>query len=332
MRFRRALWVLVTCAVLLPLAATGFAHEDSTPAPDLRPHRGPVGEPQRDTFFSEGFEDTWPPAGWEIIQLGSSNTWASTTNASHGGVNSAWVHYGPQGDYQDEYLVTSAIDLSTVGAAYLEFYEDQSYWLGYGDHHYIGVSTTSQTDPGAFTMIVDWTPANHTIDEGFAGDPVTVSLQDYVGESVVYLCFRYTGDYADDWYIDDIRVYEPYQHDVAVMGVVPDDIQLTGGVPVTPQISVENMGSNPEDIDLELRISESGSQVYFESLPVHLEIGESVLVDFLDFLPAAGNYYHFQAASVLATDEDTSNDGGQSFCHSYTRTHVPLGWIHTNAG
>ncbi len=332
MRFRHARWVAVACVLLLTLAGVGSAHQDFTSAPDRGPVQNPVTEILRNTLFSEDFESSWPPAGWAIINLGPTYTWDSTNSASHGGANSAWVHYGPQGNYQDEYLVTPAIDLSTLSAAFLEFFEDQTYWVGYGDHHYIGVSTTSQTDPGAFTFIEDWTPANHPIEDGFAGDPVTVSLLGYVGEPVVYLCFRYTGEYADDWFIDDVRVYEPFQHDVAVLAIQPDDAMLTGGDPVTPQVTVENMGSNAEDFDLEVTIFESGSQVYFQGLNVHLEVGETTTVDFMDFIPAAGNYHYFQATSLLASDEDTSNDSRETFCNSYTKPHVPLGWIHTNAG
>ena len=119
MRFRRILWVLFTCAVVLPLAATSFAHGNFTVAPDRDSSQNPAGEPLRNTHFSEGFEDAWPPAGWEIIHLGSTYTWASTSAASHGGAKSAWMHYGAQGAYQDEYLVSPAIDLSALGAAYL---------------------------------------------------------------------------------------------------------------------------------------------------------------------------------------------------------------------
>ena len=333
-RIREIFALIALCAMMTTAAAVAIAHESagSTPAPVIANPHAPGSEPVRTDLFTEGFEGGFLPPGWATIHLGDTNVWAQTSAEAHGGTYSAWLEYGPQGTSQDEYLITPAIDLSTVGAAYLEFYEDQAYWPGYGDHHYIAISTTSQTDPAAFTMIVDWTPANHAIDDGFAGDPVTVSLLDYVGESVVYIAFRYTGSYADNWFIDDVRVYEPFAHDVAVLSISPDGAQFGDAELVGPQVVVENKGANLEDIDLILTIQESGVEVYNEGVNMQLGVGEQQIVDMPSFFAVAGNYYEFEATSILATDMDTSNDIAQSACDSYTQVHVPLGWMHTNSG
>jgi len=331
---REILSLLVLIALMTVVAGGVLAHESngSTPAPVLGTSMAPASDSDRTDLFNEGFEGSFPPAGWEVINLGNTHTWAQTSSKAHSGTYSAWVNYGVQGTSQDEWLVLPAIDLSTVGAAYLEFYEDQAYWPGYGEHHYIAVSTTSQTDTASFTTLVDWTPANHSIDEGFAGDPVTVSLLDYVGESVVYVAFRYTGSYADDWYIDDVRIYEPFAHDIAVLSISPDDEQCVDGQLIGPEVVVENKGANLEDIGLVLTIHESGVEVYNEGVNMQLDVGEQQTVAMPGFFVTAGNYYEFEATSILATDMDTSNDTAQSTCDSYTQVHVPLGWMHTNAG
>ena len=332
MPLRRILHVSALLSATLLWAVAAGAHAGYTAAPDNGSSKTAPTDFHRTDLFNEGFETSVPPTGWAVIHLGASYTWAQTSSAAHGGTYSAWLHYGPQGIPQDEYLVTPAIDLSAIGAAYLEFFEDQAYWPGYGDHHYLGVSTTSQTDPAAFTFIADWTPANHTIDEGFAGDPVTVSLADYVGQSQVYLCFRYTGEYADDWYIDDVRIYEPFAHDVAILDITPNDEQFTDGLLITPQVTVENKGANPESVDVRLVITESGLEVYNTLLTQALAVGEILALPFPDFTAVGGNYYHLNAEAVLPGDMDTTNNTRENDCNSYTQSHVPLGWLHTNAG
>jgi len=314
---------------VLALAAPLAAHEGFTPNPQPLP--GPAPEPPRTDLLNEGFEDAWPPAGWAVLNEGNTYTWNRTTAKKHSGAYSAYVHYGSQASWQDEYLVTDALDLTGMTAVFLEFYEDQAYWSGFGDHHYIGVSTTSQTDPAAFTMIQAWTPADHTIN-GFAGDPVTVNLSDFAGEPVVYLCFRYIGTYADDWYIDDITVYEPFEHDVAVEALLPDGEQFTAPGPLSPRVVVNNHGQNPEIFDVSLAISESGAAAYYEVLACTLAVAEHDTLDFPDLSLAAGNYYLLDATTLLAGDMDTSNDAAGAFDDTYTQSHVPLGHFHTNAG
>ncbi|MEZ4398169.1 MAG: choice-of-anchor J domain-containing protein [Candidatus Krumholzibacteriia bacterium] len=329
MRNGLALHALVTALLLAVGAAPSLAHEAFSQNPD--PAHGPVPNFPRTDLLQESFEAGVPPTGWAIIQLGSSNTWEATSNYVHSGDFSAYVRYGPQGSPQDEYLVTPALDFSAFASAYLEFYEQQQYWPGYGEHHYIGVSTTSQTDPAEFTMLVDWTPANHAID-GFASDPEVVDLSAYAGEDTVYVCFRYQGTYADNWYIDDVRVYEPFDHDLVLATLAPGDAQFGDGDPLQPQVHVLNRGTNAEDFDLVLQIEESGALVYQETQSLHLEIGEGQDVSFPDFLVAAGNYYRLHAEAQLASEEHPEDNVLDRVCNSYTQRHTPLGWIHTNAG
>lgn len=328
---RRAMFT----ALLLGLGlAPAIAHEAFTPNPD--PAAAPPYQPTRSDILNEGFEGSWPPAGWAVIHLGTSFTWQRVSNYVHTGQYAARMHYGPQGVLQDEYLVTPALDFSSLEAAYLEFHEAQQYWEGFGEHHYIAVSTTSQTDPSAFTMLVDWTPANHVIDGilDFAGadDPTTVALHAYIGEPVVYLAFRFYGEYADDWYVDDVRVYEPFNHDVAVQSVMPDGIQFTEGGAITPSVEVENIGRSAEDIELLVTIEESGAPVYSQVLPIHLELGDLQTVNLPTLYAQAGNYYRLHAEAQLVSDESPANNVRDASCDSYSQPHVPLGWFHTNSG
>jgi len=328
---RRAMFT----ALLLGLGlAPAFAHEAFSPNPD--PAAAPPYLPERNDILNEGFEGSWPPAGWAVIHLGSSTTWHRVNTYVHSGQYAARMHYGPQGVLQDEYLVTPALDFSSLEAAYLEFYEAQQYWEGFGEHHYIAVSTTSQTDPAAFTMLVDWTPANHVIgsmlDFPGAEDPVTVALHAYVGEPVVYLAFRFYGEYADDWYVDDVRVFEPFDHNLALQSLTPDGLHLADRSSITPSVRVENLGKMSEDFELLVAIAESGTPVYTQTLPMHLEVGAEETVDLPSFYALGGNYYRLHAEALLPTDQAPADNARDAKCSSYTLPHVPLGWFHTNSG
>jgi hypothetical protein len=295
---------------------------------------GRLAEPAEDRpndILLEDFEEGWLPADWSTIVSDPENTWARTELKSHSEQYSAWVHYGPQGVVLDEWLVSPAMDFSDRSRIYLEFYEDQQYWSGFGSHHYIAISTTDPGDPSSFTILEDWTPENHTI-TGFDGSAVFVDLSDFVGETQVYLAFRYYGEWADSWFIDDVRVYYPDQLDAACLEVTPDHEQFEGGDTVVPRAVISNLGGDAFSIDVGMDIFESGVLVYSELLAIDLDPAEIDTLEFTTFELSSGNYYTLEARTYLLDDEFPPNDVSTGFMDTYTEDHAPLGWLHTNAG
>jgi hypothetical protein len=194
---------------LCAFSGLALAHDAENPHPVGNPshaHMGLTGD--RDDLIFESFEESVPPAGWMIMTSGAATTWEQTDMMANSGMYSAVVFFGPQGAFQDEWLVTSALDFSAGVAPMLEFYEAQAWWDGYGLEHQICVSTTVPDDPGAYDVVASYTPDTHTIPAEFGGPPVTVDLSAYVGNATVYVAFRYLGDWADTWYIDDVRIYD----------------------------------------------------------------------------------------------------------------------------
>lgn len=314
---------------MLVLASSAYAHDDRAYNPD-RYSEGPVWEPTRTDVVNESFEGTFPPAGWATFSQGNSTTWVQVETARTG-MYCAAVFYGPQGTTQDEWLVTPALDFSTLAEIRLEFYEEEDYWADYGDHHYVMVSTTSQTDPAAFTIVEDMTPTNHSVG-GFAGSPATADLSAYAGEPVVYVALRYTGSWADNWYVDDFRIFEPWLHDVAVVDIVPDDWQFTGGATMPIQAIFDNPGRSIETFDGVCTIYENGIQVYQEtSSIVDLASGESRNVMFPAITMTSGSFYEVEVDAALGTDMDLSNNIGTATFDTYSLPHVPLGFLNTQA-
>jgi hypothetical protein len=282
----------------------------------------------RVTLLQEGFEAAVPPAGWTIMTSGASYTWAQA-GIGNSGAASAWVAYGPYGAFQDEWLVAPAVDASALNSLTLEFAENEDYWADWGLYHDIMVSTTVPDDPAAFTSVLQMTPGNHVID---GWSLMTVNLDAYAGEPVVYVAFRYQGDYADNWYIDDVRLFEPFEHDVAFEAITPVSEYVVPGTMFDPVVTVENIGQNTETFDVNLLVTLDGMVVADNTVTVtDLAVGSSSNVAFPSFTTMVGNYT-LTATTLLPTDLDTSNDMGVGLVTCWTEERTPFGILYTEWG
>jgi len=143
---------------------------------------------------------TFPPVGWAVYNLdGGGSTWVRNTSTYHSSPGSAQHNYASSSaGMQDGWLVTPAVTIPAAGAP-LTFWEYTSFPTYYYKHS-LWVCTTSCTSP----------PTNFTEVQAF-GSPTsawrqqTVSLNAYAGQSI-YLAFRYQGQDADAWYLDDIEI------------------------------------------------------------------------------------------------------------------------------
>ncbi len=293
----------------------------------LRPIDSLQWERGRLDVLSEGFEDTVPPAGWTIMTSGQGNTWAQSSSHYHTGAHSAFVRRSAPGQWQDEWLITPALDFTGLASPKLEFYERELYWT-LGLRHSVAVSTTVPDDPMAFTAILVMTPGDHEISQW--EDPVLLDLSDYAGMSPVYLAFRYEGQEADNWYVDDVRVFDPTHYDATAVSAAPSGEILTPDAEVTPQCVVRNLGLNTVSFDVNMTILHNDIEVYSETeAVVDLAFSDFATVEFPTFTAEVG-YYHLTATTLLRDDEQPENDSteAQSECYSGQRT--PLGILYTN--
>ena len=201
--------LLLLAVALCAFSGFALAHDAENPHPIGVPSHADMGlMGDRDDLIFESFEGAFPPDGWSIMTTGITYTWEQTDAMANSGMYSAFVAYGSTGEFQDEWLVLPAMDFSAGVAPMFEFYEAAVWWDGYGVEHQICVSTTVADDPGAFVTVASYLPGDHVIQETFGGPPETVDLSAFVGESTVYVAIRYIGEYADDWYVDDVRIYD----------------------------------------------------------------------------------------------------------------------------
>ena len=122
--------------------------------------------------------------------------------------NAAYNQYDtPAGGVTQDWLVTSAIDLSGVSGSELRFFTKQEFNTLYNSAYEVRISTTSQTDQTSFSAISggSWTEANLNASPTVYEEKV-LNLSAFDGLSTVYIAFIHTNDDGDSWYIDDVSV------------------------------------------------------------------------------------------------------------------------------
>ena len=146
------------------------------------------------TLLDEGFEGNSLPLGWTTIDAdGDGNQWEhiSVQNVfyqGHADSDGAVVSFSKDmNSYSaltpDNWLVTPALTL--VGNSTLSFWRMVGFFT-YAEHYGVYISTTSATDPTAFTLLYEETPAQAS----YAWNERTVNLENYTGNTV-YIAFRH---------------------------------------------------------------------------------------------------------------------------------------------
>jgi hypothetical protein len=161
------------------------------------------------------------------------------------------------------WLVTPQIEIPNSGNLVLEFW---SYHL-FGElnfHNGIWLSTTGN-DPltSTFTEIKKLSGSEL---ENNVWKKITVPLSNYAGETV-YLAFKYAGNVADFWYIDDVLVYDFNEY---VDGEIVSIITPISGEGLTVnenvKVLIRNNSSNPI-ADFKLKLELGGVEVATEIYP-----------------------------------------------------------------
>lgn len=151
-------------------------------------------------LLSEGFESaTFPPAGWSVYDVdGVAPVWDRTTSYKHNGAASVRHNYGASGTIQDGWVVTPPLVLT--GGEYLSFWEQTLYFPFYV-YHGLMISDGSP-DPADG----DYVELSEIDNVSTSWTKRSFSLSAYAGKTV-YLAFRYQGEDADAWMIDDVLLY-----------------------------------------------------------------------------------------------------------------------------
>jgi len=162
----------------------------------------PGGDPV--TLLQQDFTDTtFPPVGWAVYNVdGAGSTWARDTvrfYSTPAAAKHAYSCLGPQ----EGWLVTPQIGIPSTGSTMFSFFENGD-WTGDFEYHGLMVSTGSAVP--ADGDFVELAALSAPPEDAWRATPTLVDLSTYAGQSV-YVAFKYTGDCADSWWIDDVTVY-----------------------------------------------------------------------------------------------------------------------------
>jgi hypothetical protein len=159
--------------------------------------------------FTEGFEGSWPPPGWSLIQTHTGtgqpipSYWSQTDYDMHSGSYAAglWWDYG----HQDEWMITMPVTIA--GTCSLTFWTYGYQGSPYGDHYWVKVSTDggSNWDP-----VFDLTALPDLGDFNMWEFPYTIDLSAYSGQTI-NIAFHADDPPDNDglwwiWIVDDIEL------------------------------------------------------------------------------------------------------------------------------
>jgi len=204
--------------------APGGGSEDCQP--NGIPDECELGDPI--AYFSESFEGTFPPAGWENTALEINGPWIVSTNLDYVQTGAQSAVHPWSADYDaDSYLVTPELTLSDgilsvwsigcFGQAWCDDYDIDVWYvvgaIGGGDDVYLGNLNALWTD--SYTTWKEFTYDLSTVADG----------------SPFRIGFQYTGFDADLGVIDDVTILPPGTAPLSNdcnLNDIPDDCDAKG--------------------------------------------------------------------------------------------------------
>ena len=181
------------------------------------PHHEAPNRAPGDVIFFENFTGTaFPPTGWTRILNGAGTmNWERSTTTPNSAPACALHSYASAN--LDGWLITPQIQVpNSDGSIDLAFYsrtEDASYAPDNGSTILVSTGTNQVS---SFTLVKTLSENEMTT----AWQKITLSLDAYKGESI-YIAFRYQGNFAHLWYLDDVTVQEPVNNDLTISAVYP---------------------------------------------------------------------------------------------------------------
>ncbi len=212
--------------------------------------------------FFEGFEhedgDELSALGWGNASLGFRGyAWETSTSYAYEGSRSAFHSRGhTDASEMEDWLISPALDLTGVSTAQVTWRERG---VNVGEANHGLYVSTGHRDPteGEYVAVAELLPAPS--DSDWARSAV-YDLSAYAGEPTVYLAWRFVGQAADDWYIDDVRVDVLSPDLVIDAAIAPAPIEP--GDTGTFSVTVDNVGTvDASGLTVSVSFPEGGASV-----------------------------------------------------------------------
>lgn len=263
----------------------------------------------RVNLLNESFPTSTIPTGWAAENLAAQWACANSANAGGSPYELKLTYTQFNGTTRFVSPVINAADYSNL---FIEF-KHMVDW--YASPMTVGVATrSSSTD--AWTTLWSVNPTAN-----IAATTVTQQIQNAdLPSSTFQFCFFFTGNLynLDYWYIDDVKLFYPEEHDLATMAITLNN-QYPANTPLTPVVNFKNVGLNSETADVFCKIYQYDQLVYTQSQSITLAAGANQDVSFPAFTPALANeMYKVEAYTNLATDTDASNNSLEKWFDTYS--------------
>jgi len=201
--------------------------------------------------------------GWRFLDFGT----ADCGNAAHGGSNGIW-HDDEQGvGLLDDWLYTPEISIpANATEVTLTFWQRNCFLPTYYDMHALYYST----DGNQYTLIGE-------MDESATNwEQLSVDATALAGEDV-YFAWRYRGDYATEWFLDDVQV-------TAVIGT---DVESHADITIPKAFEMNAAYPNPFNATVQIPFTVNAAREI--SLDIFNVNGQKVatLFDHAQFMPGA---------------------------------------------
>ena len=170
-----------------------------------------------DTFpWEEGFESkVFPDGSWGVYDiLGIGATWERKTNAQFVRTGTASAVHSYNEQHLEGWLVTPQIVIPETDSYAFSFWSKNLNAYFYGKNS-VWVSTGS-ADPSDGDFVEVWTTG--TVLQEWV--ETIISLSDYAGETI-HLAFKYEGQYAHEWCIDDLSIYQEMPEEEVIIDTFP---------------------------------------------------------------------------------------------------------------
>ncbi|HMT30307.1 MAG TPA: choice-of-anchor J domain-containing protein, partial [Bacteroidia bacterium] len=270
-------------------------------------------------IYVEGFEGTFPPAGWQVIDVQDPTyMWAQSAVAPLEGTQSAYMSYTTTiGVTGEDWLIMP--QFSVISTDSLSFYLRPEFLPYPPDTTLILVSTTDSS-LSSFTTVLG------TLAEGL-NYPVTqtygyytFSLSAFAGQDI-YVAFVNINDYGDGIYIDKVTIGTKPAADVTSASIdVPT--YTASGVSQLPLATVFNNGSVAQTFDVTMTIT--GGYTSTKTV-TSLAASSSQQVTFDPWIPAAG-LATISIQTLLVGDVNPADDT-LSQVTNVLEPFVNFGWI-----
>jgi hypothetical protein len=259
-------------------------------------------------FLVEGFNNlAFPPTGWQAVIVNGTYNWERFTTGTYptctpyeGEAMAGYKSFNASSGSSAR-LITPAINPESPTDIYLKFYmmHDPGYSTS-NDRIEIQVSPDG-TSWNTLTTISRYAPTQ-------AWQEHTVYLGNF--SSSFYVGFHAISAYGNNMYIDNVRIIPPPPPDVGVQSIQSPISRLVVGTPTNVIATIKCYGGPVVTFSTRAIIIDSslGNIIFSKETTLSLMFDSTREVNFGQFTPQNNKIYKAVVATILANDQDHSND------------------------